>query len=314
MSVQSRGRRGGKDAPGGKPVGKTSGGTAPPCGAEPSSRGKKSRKRPKALGPFAAAYWAGRLLNEIDWHMQQAWLLPARSTGASRRHCQAAYDILTDLPAVLRRAVAPSATEGLTDLILAKRDDWASLFEASPHLEAIDSAAGYLEYELSHEGAVIDPLALREFCWGNALAPVRELIEQLVRAVEASLDEIPRLVLALGRWVDRGLHPREVYRHMSRDLVDSPPPTPPGVSPFPDPGQGPAPAAEHAAPPDLSFSVRSRRARSPRRRGGSRTPAPAGPSWAFGETCRRPTEGFARPARLPSRRTSGWSTARPANN
>jgi len=55
--------------------------------------------------PLVAGYEAGRLLNRLDWHVQQAWLLRWFNPGEAHRHAVEIGTILTQLTATLRQAV-----------------------------------------------------------------------------------------------------------------------------------------------------------------------------------------------------------------
>jgi hypothetical protein len=210
--------------------------TAP---AETSSRngrqpGKRVRKRQAVEAALLAAYEAGKLLNQLDWHLQQAWLLLALDSHEASEHYQAVFQILTDLPARVNPAVAAIDQERLCNFVLGKRDEWERYFRSPGHRSEIESTADFVKYELSQEFADIDPRRLREEFWADALRMIRNFPEDVYAAVAAILSEHSRQALALGRWIDRGIHPREVYRDMSRsvpqELTDPPPFL--GVNPF----------------------------------------------------------------------------------
>src|SRR5262245_61817209 len=88
------GARGGRNAPSASRQDLHPGPT--PVGGEPS-------------GPLVAAYDSGRLLNQLEWHAQQAWLLPVLDGEEARRHAETVSAILTSLPAKLGPALSPAA-------------------------------------------------------------------------------------------------------------------------------------------------------------------------------------------------------------
>src|SRR5262249_16293207 len=78
----------------------------------------RSGKSPRPGGPLDAAYAVGRLLNQLDWHLQQAWLLPASDCKEARRHAATVGDILTQLRLTLRQATSGTVRERMHEVIL----------------------------------------------------------------------------------------------------------------------------------------------------------------------------------------------------
>jgi len=175
----------------------------------------RSGKRPRPGGPLDAAYAVGRLLNQLDWHLQQAWLLPASDCKEARRHAATVGDILTQLRLTLRQAMSGTVRERVHEVILGRCDHWATHFGSVGHSDEIYAQAALLRYELTQDSE-IDPDAIRAEYWADALRSVKGFAPQLFEAVENVLDETSRLALGLGRCIDRGLRPREVHRYMSR--------------------------------------------------------------------------------------------------
>jgi hypothetical protein len=181
-----------------------------------SSKGKKPgvAERPSETAhPLVAAYEGGRLLNELDWRVQQAWLLPAIDLQAAQLHADAVRDILTGLSLNLRPALPATAQGRFHDVFLSKRDEWDRWYRSPGHLSEVESTAQLIQYELSQD-ADRSPGLLREEMWLDSLRTVKEFAPRLFESVESALDERCQLALQLGRCIDWGIHARAVYRYM----------------------------------------------------------------------------------------------------
>jgi hypothetical protein len=218
-SIKSAGTRG-REAPAASPQNLQPGRT--PVGGKPS-------------GPLVAAYDSGRLLNRLDWHAQQAWLLPFLDSKEARQHAVAVRGILTSLPAKLGPALSTAAGDRLHDDLLSRRDEWNSLFNSPGHLSEIEDAAQLLQRELAWEGDLC-PSILREESWFDALRDVRKFTSAVSEWIWAELNETCQRALRLGRWIDRGVRPRAVYRLMCRWARTDPPQSSPqpsgGIDPW----------------------------------------------------------------------------------
>lgn len=93
---------------------------------------------------FVTAYQTGRLLNQLDWHLQQAWLLPAIDWQEARQHAKKVSDILSTLAWALHPALAPEAKMRLSESLLAQRDEWDRVFGSSGHTSAIEDTSDYI--------------------------------------------------------------------------------------------------------------------------------------------------------------------------
>ena len=91
----------------GRPARKPS---APPRpGAGAASVGPR-RPDAETCNPLVVAYDAGRRLNALDWHLQQAWLLPALNlNNEAGQHARSVSDTLAPLGLALRPALPPEA-------------------------------------------------------------------------------------------------------------------------------------------------------------------------------------------------------------
>jgi hypothetical protein len=193
--------------------------------------------------PLVAAYEAGRLLNQLDWHLQQAWLLHWLLQRGAHGHAAEVGDTLTQLTSTLRQAVPLTVRERVHESCLACRDEWSSHFGSPGHFDEIDNQSRFLRDELSQDGEIA-PDAVRAEVWGDALRAVKPIAQKLYEAAEAVLDERSRLALGLGRCIDCGLRPRDVFRHMSREPAECCASPSPGVSPW----SLPAEAASTSSP------------------------------------------------------------------
>ena len=182
--------------------------------------------------PLVAGYEAGRLLSQLAWHQEQAWLLHWFELGGAHGHAAEVGSIFTRLTSTLRQAVPWTVRERVHELCLACRDEWNRHFGSLGHFDEIESQSIFLRYELMNQNAEIAPDAVRTEVWGDALRAVKPIAQKLYEAAEAVLDETSRLALGLGRCIDRGLRPRDVYQHMAREPADCCASPSPGVSPW----------------------------------------------------------------------------------
>jgi hypothetical protein len=141
------------------------------------------------VSPLVAAYETGGLLNRLDWHVQQAWLLPAVNPAEARRHSEAVVRTLTDLSVKVCDVVRRGTERRVADAILERRDLWQMLFNSPVHRDAIKEGADQLRYELGQEFAEVHPTRLREEVWDRALQKVRYFALQTYEAVVAAADE-----------------------------------------------------------------------------------------------------------------------------
>ncbi|MHB1422343.1 MAG: hypothetical protein ACYC3I_03935 [Gemmataceae bacterium] len=91
--------------------------------------------------PLVAAYETGRWLNQLDWHLQQAWLLPAIDVDEARLHARHVADILANLASKLRPALSAQAEISLRESLLARRDEWNLSFGSTGHMSVIQNKA-----------------------------------------------------------------------------------------------------------------------------------------------------------------------------
>jgi hypothetical protein len=153
---------------------------------------------------LVAAYESGRLVNRLEWHAQQAWLLPALDLEQARSHARAVRAILSELPPTSHPAIRGEAAPRWEDSCLALRDEWDTLFGSHGHVEEVGGTASLLARELAEDG-IVCPDRLREQWWFDALRHAVQFIEKVWASVCGALDERCQTALRLGCWVDRSM-------------------------------------------------------------------------------------------------------------
>src|SRR5262245_26305563 len=91
-------------------------------------KGRDPQAREDASHPLVMAFEAGALLNRLDWHVQQAWLLPVLNMAEARHHSRAVVKTLTDLASRADGVARVGTTTRVSDVILQSRDEWWRLF------------------------------------------------------------------------------------------------------------------------------------------------------------------------------------------
>jgi hypothetical protein len=172
--------------------------TPPPPDPHPSGP-------PPQGGPPAnrqvCVYRVGRLLNEIAWHAQQAWLL------VDSQHADRVEQLLDDLSLEARSALPEPARKGVEADIVRHRDWWGRGFGHPDHHrqdllavnERIDETLASPDVGIARARAEV----LRHSFPVGFHASLREVVEG--HLVE---DEIP--LLNLGEVVDQGIRPADV--------------------------------------------------------------------------------------------------------
>jgi hypothetical protein len=160
-----------------------------------------------------AAYEAGRLLNQINWHMQQAWLLwsrlPHQSSALDRQTRQA----LCQLALALRR------TQGVRDRDRAQKpanaalQGWQDWYRSLGHRDALENQANELRY-LHTYGPEIGFFETRNELCSEALKPVTALYADLRQSIRSELSDSALQALELGECVDRVVRPPNVFRYL----------------------------------------------------------------------------------------------------
>jgi hypothetical protein len=169
----------------------------------------------EAQHPLVAAFEAGRLLNQLDWHLQQAWLLPAINLHAAKQHAQEVAQCLTELTGHLCTVLPVPVRKGFLHFLTTQRHEWGTLLFSVAHRDSVNDAVVDIQQVLS-QGGDVSPSRFREECWAKALRWVIGFAPYLYETVHVNLDDNGQRALLLGHWLDQGLHPREVYRLMCR--------------------------------------------------------------------------------------------------
>jgi hypothetical protein len=170
-----------------------------------------------------AAYDAGRLVNRLKWHTQQAWLLLAEEPAQARRHAQIVQDVFRELGRVVRACVATEDRDRVQDVVKDRLADWESTFCSPGHRQGLDDALAHFQYEIQLSDGEGDPGLLREEFTKGLVRHVVALVDHTRDRVVAMLDEQRQLALGLGACVDRGVRRPDVYRFMYRSNEESKP-------------------------------------------------------------------------------------------
>jgi hypothetical protein len=197
-------------------------GAATPQTPEPIIRRRRASDDPP--NALVAAYDTGSLLNQLDWHLQQAWLLPAIDWQEARQHAKEVADILSALARTLRPTLDATAEMQLSESMLGRKDEWNRAFGSLGHANGIHGRSAAICNELAQEVDCDLPAFLEEN-WRVELHWLENFSAGISRSILAELEEHGHRALELGRWVDRGVRPRAAYRYMCRET--KPPPAEP---------------------------------------------------------------------------------------
>jgi hypothetical protein len=178
---------------------------------------------PPQAGPLANrqvhVYRVGRLLNEIDWHAQQAWLL------INYQHADRVEQLLADLSLEARAAVPESSRAGVEAAIVRHRDWWRREFDHLEHHHQTLLAVNERINEILADPDVDIHIAQARAEALDHIFPVgfhTSLREAVVGFL--LLGEIP--LLNLGEGVDQGIRPAGVSEWLYEpDIKPDPPRT-----------------------------------------------------------------------------------------
>ncbi len=187
---------------------------------EPNQISGGTESSDASSGPLVAAYAAGRLLNRLEWHLQQAWLLPAIDMGQASDQERAVSSILGNLAPTLEPALSTEAELKLRERLLAERDEWYRTFLSPGHLSRIEDVANLIRYEIAQQPDILLHSFLEQY-WRHEIDWVEAFASKAIQLILADLEERGQRALELGRWVDRGVHPRAAYRFMCRPTKTS---------------------------------------------------------------------------------------------
>lgn len=162
--------------------------------------------RPDYLAfPLAAAFAAGRALNQLRFHMTQAWLLISLEE-ASRVNEK--WDHLTY---VSRSLVPVRQRESIQEAILRIRRAWDLSFDNGAHketlFESFETASRAID--CGEENAA----ALDKAAW-LSLGEPDELVTTVRSQMQVFCSDRQILAMNLGELIDRGMYPETIYREM----------------------------------------------------------------------------------------------------
>jgi hypothetical protein len=142
------------------------------------------------------AFVAGRLLNRVGFHAQQAWF---------RRpsHFKRARALASELGCVVRVLVPVAQRDQLQAEVAEPIDAIASRLVRDPEAEFYFGRTADL-------GSLSYPHGIRE----DLLQPVFRMLDGIRRAITTRISEQAQLALRLGELVDQGVCPPKVYLHL----------------------------------------------------------------------------------------------------
>ena len=158
---------------------------------------------PTTPGPLVAAFEAGRRLNRLGFHLEQAFFF-------GTEHDQAALRVLRTLTVLLDHLVPDGALDRVRLLIADRVHDMRSNYLHEEHVDDLEAAEDRLNETRGDRDAVCARL----------LEPVFEGLDAIRTAITAHLDERPKQAFRLGERVDRLVCPFRIHRHLYEPDVD----------------------------------------------------------------------------------------------
>jgi hypothetical protein len=186
--------------------------TPPPSDPNPSGTPLQAPLPPNRQ---VSVYRLGRLLNQIDWHAQQAWLR------MNHQHADSVEQLLDDLSLEARAAVPERARAGVEAAIVRHRDWWVRGYDHSDHhhhqtLLAVNERIN----EILESQEVDIAQARAEAFW--LIFPDRFHMSLREVVVGFLLEgEVP--FLNLGEGVDQGIRPGRVSEWLYDPDIPAPP-------------------------------------------------------------------------------------------
>lgn len=171
-----------------------------------STNGSPSPVDDDARASALAAWNAGRWLNQLLFHMVQAWL------AVDFNHANRAVSLFVSLVSVLRQAaVNEDAGDQLARILDEERENWIGTFGSLEHADALAAA----NRELADSMCLPQTRGnVREEVIGDLLAQVHGVRAVLRRAVENRTPNLQSQFIRFGEALDQGLYPPTVYRDM----------------------------------------------------------------------------------------------------
>ena len=165
---------------------------------------------PPLLCPSAAAWTAGRLFNELSYHMVRAWLFVDRDSEAEVKA------LCGELVLIVRQLHSePGLQDSLRDAVKNMFAHWENMYASEWYSDDL--------FEANRDIAIrsrgdVDPAELqREWCRRLAQSP-QDLVEKVRQAVEEQLDARQRLAMRSGAFVDQGVRPPQFYEQVCTGL------------------------------------------------------------------------------------------------
>lgn len=161
---------------------------------------------PAELNPLVAALEAGRLVNRLRFHLEQAWFgYGNHRRAASRTLGRLGRSVRSLVPVVDRREFREAVIRPFVGMI-----------------DQIVSEGHYLFYEGWTVEISADDLTDEDF--RRAVTPVFEAIDVVREQISQRLDDRGLLVFSLGELLDQGACPPEIHRFLrsQRRITDDP--------------------------------------------------------------------------------------------
>jgi hypothetical protein len=208
---------------------------------------------------LVAAYRVGALLNQLDWHMQQAWII--RTSSGARKHDERACEAFVALGTMVRWSVALKQRDGLQAFVVEKSRCWKKGFNSGCHREEHAEAIKELWNELDRADGMDGDVIRTQVCQ-TLLRFVTDLHKQVRTTITEALEDFGKLALGLGECVDRGVRPAGIYQFLYSPPRPKPVVLHKGESLWSIPAAG-SPIDRHAEEPENYLGNRTYRARGP---------------------------------------------------
>ena len=155
------------------------------------------------LPPMVAAWTAGRLINELAFHMVRAWLFVDRDSAAE------VEKLCAKLALIVRQLHSdPSVQDALRDAMHGLLDRWSGMYTSEWYSDARFNANREIAARCRGDA---DPAQLQlEWCRQLARDP-EGLIQEAWQIVEQRLDTQQQLAMRSADFVDQGVRARGFY-------------------------------------------------------------------------------------------------------
>jgi hypothetical protein len=162
-----------------------------------------------------ASYHIGELLNQFNWHGQQAALLQNKD-----HHTSQTLNVLINL-ALATRDLFTAPREELQNFILEEPEKWSTWLGSlgqlrcwAPADDPEEESQSWDNNDESPESAIYTDHDLLRISYGLVLREHRLIYQRIRAAIEKPLDDASRVALHLGEAIDQGLRRQDVIWFM----------------------------------------------------------------------------------------------------